>query len=182
MAVGFRKSLFGFNCEDVINYIEKSHKGFAEKETELTEKLETLSEELELSNDKYKKLSEEKKLISEKLNSFTEKYEEIERLSENIGKLYLVAQANAQAIIESSEKNAQLANKEVEKNLCTINEAHQSLDELRRSIAKTSDDFINEVDSLIASLDRTREEVAANVANGSDRKIAFDEIYKSLVK
>lgn len=182
MAVGFRKSLFGFNCGDVINYIEKSHKGFAEKETELNQKLEELSSELELSRENIQTLKAEKDAISEKLNGITEKYEEIERLSENIGKLYLVAQANARAIIESSEKNAQLANSEVEKNLCTISEAHKSLDELRRSIAKTSDDFINEVNSLIASLDRTREEVAANISAGNEKKLAFDEIYKSLVK
>ena len=84
MAVGFRRSLFGFNCGDVINYIEKSHKGFAEKETELNQKLEELSSELELSRENIQTLKAEKDAISEKLNGITEKYEEIERLSENI--------------------------------------------------------------------------------------------------
>ena len=34
MAVGFKKSLFGFNCADVIEYIEKTHKSFVQKEKE----------------------------------------------------------------------------------------------------------------------------------------------------
>ena len=38
--------------------------------------------------------------LEQKLNEFNAKYEEIERLSENIGKLYLVAQTNSQAIID----------------------------------------------------------------------------------
>ena len=109
MSAGFRKSLFGFNCEDVMEYIEKSQKSFVEREKDLSEQVEKLSADLELSNDNYRKLNEEKETISKKLEEFNEKYEEIGRLSENIGKLYLVAQANARAIMANSEKNAGLA-------------------------------------------------------------------------
>ena len=42
MAVGFRKSLFGFNCDDVMKYIEKTHKSFAQKEATLKEQAEDL--------------------------------------------------------------------------------------------------------------------------------------------
>ena len=93
MAVGFKKSLFGFNCDDVMKYIERSQKSFAEKEKDLTNQVEELSKSLDLSNENYRKLNDEKELIAKKLADFSEKYEEIERLSENIGKLYLVAQA-----------------------------------------------------------------------------------------
>ena len=182
MAVGFRKSLFGFNCDDVISYIEKSQKSFAEKEKELSEQADRLSKELDLSNENYTKLNAEKELIAEKLAEFNEKYEEIERLSDNIGKLYLVAQANAQAIMANSEKNAKLAAKEVEKNICTIDEAHDSLDELKKSIIKTSNDFVSEVDALLASLNDTREQISANVQSGINYKNQFDEVYKTLVK
>ena len=117
MSAGFRKSFFGFNCEDVMAYIEKSQKSFTEREKDLSEQVEKLSSELELSNDNYRKLNEEKETISKKLEEFNEKYEEIGRLSENIGKLYLVAQANARAIMANSEKNAGLAAAQVQKNL-----------------------------------------------------------------
>ena len=74
MSAGFRKSLFGFNCEDVMEYIEKSQKNFVEREKDLSEQVERLSAELDLSNDNYRKLNEEKETISKKLEEFNEKY------------------------------------------------------------------------------------------------------------
>lgn len=182
MAVGFKKSLFGFNCSDVLEYIERSQKSFAEKEKELSEQVDALSRDLDLSNENYRKLNSEKELIAKKLADFSEKYEEIERLSENIGKLYLVAQANAQAIMANSEKNARLANKEVEKNLSAINDAHESLDSLKKTIRQTSDEFLSEVEGLISSLDETRAAISANISADEDYKNQFDEVYRTLIK
>ena len=42
MSVGFRKSLLGFNCEDVMSYIEKSHQAFSKKEKDFNAKIEEL--------------------------------------------------------------------------------------------------------------------------------------------
>ena len=182
MAVGFKKSLFGFNCDDVMKYIEHSQKNFAEKEKELSNQVEELSRDLDLSNENYRKLNNEKEIIAKKLADFSEKYEEIERLSENIGKLYLVAQANAQAIMANSEKNADLANKEVEKNLSAINDAHESLDSLKKSIMQTSNEFLSEIDGLISSLNETRETISANIASDEEHKNQFDEVYRTLTK
>lgn len=182
MAVGFKKSLFGFNCDDVMQYIERSQKSFVEKEKELSEQVDALSRDLDLSNENYRKLNYEKEIIAKKLADFSEKYEEIERLSENIGKLYLVAQANAQAIMENSEKNARLANKEVEKNISAINDAHESLDSLKKSIMQTSNEFLSEIDGLISSLNETRETISANIASDEEHKNQFDEVYRTLTK
>ena len=182
MAVGFRKSLFGFNCDDVMKYIERSQKSFAEKEKDLTNQVEELSKSLGLSNENYRKLNEEKELIAKKLADFSEKYEEIERLSENIGKLYLVAQANAQAIMANSEENANLANSEVEKNLSAINDAHESLDSLRKSVIQTSNEFLCEIDGLISSLNETKETIAANIASDEEHKNQFNEVFRTLTK
>ena len=182
MAVGFRKSLFGFNCDDVMKYIERSQKSFAEKEKDLTNQVEELSKSLDLSNENYRKLNDEKELIAKKLADFSEKYEEIERLSENIGKLYLVAQANAQAIMANSEENANLANSEVEKNLSAINDAHESLDSLRKSVIQTSNEFLCEIDGLISSLNETKETIAANIASDEEHKNQFNEVFRTLKK
>ena len=182
MAVGFKKSLFGFNCDDVMQYIERSQKSFAEKEKDLANQVEELSKSLDLSNENYRKLNDEKELIVKKLADFSEKYEEIERLSENIGKLYLVAQANAQAIMANSEENANLANSEVEKNLSAINDAHESLDSLRKSVIQTSNEFLGEIDGLISSLNETKETIAANIASDEEHKNQFNEVFRTLTK
>lgn len=181
MAVGFKKSLFGFNCNDVIDYIERLQKKFKNKTEELSAKADELANELNLSKENYEKLMEEKNAISEKLDSFSQKAEEIERLSENIGKLYLVSQANAQAIMSSAQESSSLTNLEVEKNLSVIDEAHVSLNELRRNIQKTSDDFIKEVDVLLGSLNATREQITANIANSETALKDFEEVYQEIV-
>ncbi len=181
MSVGFKKSLFGFNCTDVIQYIENSHKAFIEKEKKLNIKVEELCGELELSKNEREKLALERNELSAKLSEFNAKYEEIERLSENIGKLYLVAQANARAIMENSQANAELTSAEVNRNLVTIDEAHESLKELRAEITKTSEDFVNEVDRLLSSLSSTREQIAANNETSEASKNDFEEVYKSIV-
>ena len=182
MTVGFRKSLFGFNTDDVINYIQKTHKTFAAQTEKLTEKADSLAKELQLSKDDYEKLMQEKSIVDQKLNAFNEKYEEIERLSENIGKLYLVAQANAQAIMANSKQNAEISALEVEKNLSSIDQAHESLNALRESIIKTSDDFIKEVNILLDSLEQTREKITSNDQQTKYAKENFDAVYESLVK
>lgn len=181
MSIGFRKSLLGFNCSDVIEYIEKTHKTFVNKEKELNLKVDELCEKLELSKAAEEKLTTERNELSAKLDEFNAKYEEIERLSENIGKLYLVAQANARAIMENSQSSAEIASAEVSRNLSTIDEAHESLRELRANITKTSEDFVNEVDKLISSLNTTREQIATNTETAITAKNEFEEIYESIV-
>ena len=156
-------------------------KEFKNKTEELSAKADELANELNLSKENYEKLMEEKNAISEKLDSFSQKAEEIERLSENIGKLYLVSQANAQAIMSSAQESSSLTNLEVEKNLSVIDEAHVSLNELRRNIQKTSDDFIKEVDVLLGSLNATREQITANIANSETALKDFEEVYQEIV-
>ena len=95
MSIGFKKSLLGFNCSDVINYIDKMHRAFSEKEKNFNSKIIGLEKEIDAVNLEREKLLAEKCELDRQLNEFNAKYEEIERLSENIGKLYLVAQENA---------------------------------------------------------------------------------------
>ena len=92
MSVGFRKSLFGFNSSDVLEYIEKAQRSFNSKETALNKKLDDLKEELERSNQISEALAKEKQELQFQLDEFNAKYEEIERISENIGKLCITAE------------------------------------------------------------------------------------------
>lgn len=181
MSVGFKKSIFGFNCSDVIEYIEKTHKSFMNKEKNLNSKIEELKNELSVAKEVQDKLEAEKQVLDQKLNEFNAKYEEIEKLSENIGKLYLVAQTNAQAIMKNSESSSEIISQEVNKNLYTIDNAHESLKELRMKITKTSNVFIAEVDKLITSLNNTREQIALNTEAEINAKNEFEVIYNSIV-
>ena len=182
MAIGFRKSLLGFNCNDVMDYIEKTHKNFVTKEKKLSQEIEELSKSIEKITAQNTKLEAEKQELDNQIKAFNAKYEEIERLSENIGKLYLVAQTNAQTIIENSKNSAEISNEEVNRNLYSIDEAHESLEMLRNNITKTSNDFVAEVDRLMNSLTDTRLKISENKENIEAAKREFNEIFESIVK
>ncbi len=182
MSVGFRKSLFGFNSDDVMEYIEKTHKEFSVKETELNEKAEELKGELNSIKRELNEVKLQKEISDRQLKEYTDKYDEIERLSKNIGKLYLVAQANAKAIIKNSEDNLSLSRKEVENNLSKIDEAHDSLEQLKEKILRTSTDFAVQVDSLMASLTNTRSQIEVNSDDSKQKSKEFDSVYAQITK
>ena len=165
-----------------MEYIEKTHRSFSKKQNALNEKADNLANELQLSKEQYENLMAEKAIVDEKLDAFIQKYDEIEKLSENIGKLYLVAQANAQAIMKNSESSLNISNAEVEKNLNSIDEAHASLDEIRANIVKTSEDFVSELDELIQSLVDTKSKITANNQEANETIDDFDKFYNSIVK
>lgn len=180
MAVGFRKSLLGFNCDDVMTYIEKSHKSFNAKETELNNKISALDNTLSVLNSQLAEITAAKEEVEAQLKQYTDKYDEIERLSQNIGKLYLVAQANSKAIIKDSTDSSELSRKEVERNLSSIDEAHESLDTLKADIMQTSTEFVNRVESLISSLNDTRGQITANTTRTAELKGEFEALYAEL--
>lgn len=180
MAIGFRKSLFGFNTNDVINYIENMHNTFRDKQNKLSNELDNVSKELSLSKESYEVLSKEKDEIASKLNEFEEKYAEIQRLSDVIGKLYLVAQANAKAIIERTTENSRITNEEIGKNISAIDEAQSSLASLKEQLNKTSDGFLSEIDSLLTSLDDIKSQVEENCAAAKRSEEEFAAVYESL--
>lgn len=156
MAVGFRKGLFGFNCDDVMEYIESTHKAFSEKEIVFKEQIEELQSSLNDTKKQLAILNDAKAAVERELKEYTDKYDEIERLSQNIGKLYLVAQANAQSALKASEENRTAIKGEVERNLASIDETHASLEELREKIVHTSAEFEAQVINLSNSLNNTR--------------------------
>ncbi len=182
MSVGFRKSLFGFNCDDVINYIEESHKKFNQKEKELNQKIDNLDNTIASVNSQLEDVKTAKQAVEVQLKEYTDKYDEIERLSQNIGKLYLVAQANAKSIMQNSTENRDIANREVEKNLHSIDSAHEQLVSLKAEIMQTSNDFIQQVDSLVTSLATARQQVTQKNADNRELAEQFENIFVDVNK
>lgn len=182
MTVGFRKSLFGFNTDDVLEYITKTHRSFSKKETEFNDKISSLEEEIKLSKENFETLAREKAALEIELASFRQKSLEIERISENIGKLYLVAQANAKAVMNSSIENAELVNEQTEKNVTVLSDAHLSLDSLREEIKQTTESFVNQMNELLASLESTKAQIAENQQKQVTAENEFAEVYTAITK
>lgn len=176
MSVGFRKSLFGFNCDDVISYIEESHKKFSAKENELNQKIDNLDNTIASVNAQLEDVKTAKAAVEAQLKEYTDKYDEIERLSQNIGKLYLVAQANAKSVMQNSAENRDIANREVEKNLHSIDNAHEQLATLKSEIMQTSNDFVTKVDALVTSLSTARSKITSNNNDNRDLAEQFENV------
>ena len=179
MSVGFRKSLFGYNQDDVIEYVKKLHNNFSLKEETFKKQLADLESKINGLNKDLEVLENEKKELNEKLSEYNTKKAEMDRLSENIGKLYLVSKANAKTIMANAEENSRIAGMEVEKNISAIEETHKALESLKQSINETSQNFTKEVESLMHSLEEAKEKFSAdNVKNdkASDEFTALLEV------
>ncbi len=182
MSVGFRKSLFGFNCDDVIAYIENTHRDFSAKETLLNKKIGDLDSTLVNVNAQLEEIKAAKAKVDAQLKEYTDKYDEIERLSQNIGKLYLVAQSNAKTIMQNSAESQEMSRKEIERNLGCIDEAHESLNSLKSEIMQTSADFVSKVEALVASLNITREQITNNDSQNKELSEKFESLYAEMQK
>ena len=182
MSIGFRKSLFGFNSNDVVEYINKTHKKFAQKEKHFLESIDKLNKSLDEAKAEQEAIRLEKIELDKKINEFNTKNEELEKLYINTQKLNDIALINSQKIIENSENTYKSALEEAEKNLYSIEEVHNSLLELRESILQTSKDFSDEVDKLIKNLNETKEKISINSQNAQTAKEEYEETYLSLVK
>lgn len=182
MSVGFRKSFFGFNCDDVIEYVQNTHKKFSDKENALNDKIAGLDKTIADINAQLEDIKEAKAAVEAQLKEYTDKYDEIERLSQNIGKLYLVAQANAKSIMQNSTENRDIANREVEKNLHSIDNAHEALTALKAEIMQTSNDFVTKVDTLVTSLATAREQVSQKNVDNRELTEQFETLFADINK
>lgn len=178
MSVGFRKSLFGFNCDDVSQYVQKTHKAYTEKEIELKEQIEDLNTKNEVLKEQLMAINAEKAELEGKLKEFTDKYDEIERLSKNIGKLYLVAKSNADTIMKEAQASAAIARREAQKNIDSIMSAHKSLGDVKGDIVNTSARFAKDIDALEKSL----YEAKGMIETHETAEIKSEEDYRELIK
>lgn len=182
MSIGFRKSLFGFNTDDVINYVKKLHASFNEKEASFKEQISALDEKIEALIQNEKQLESEKAELNAQLEEYNSKKAEMDRLGENIGKLYLVAQTNSKTIMSNAEENSKIANEEVTRNVSAIEETHLALDNLRKSITETSENFNKEVMALMQSLEATKEKISADTKTNTEANEQFAALLEAVSK
>ena len=182
MAIGFRKSLFGYNQDDVIEYVKKLHNNFKEKEQTFKADINALEDKINNLLENEVKLNAEKAELTSKLNEFTAKQAEMERLSENIGKLYLVANTNAKTIMSNAEESSKLAESEINKNVSAIEETHVALNSLRDSINETAKNFNDEISALIESLENTKGKISNSTLENENASNEFAALLETVSK
>ena len=104
----------------------------------------------------------------------------MERLSENIGKLYLVSQTNAKTIMSNAEENSKITDEQISRNVSAIEETHIALDNLRKNIIETSENFSREVSALMQSLEATKEKISTDAKKNLEANEKFNLLLEAI--
>lgn len=180
MALGFRKSLFGFNQEDVTEYISRQAIKNSEIQTELNAKIKNNEEQISSLKEVLDIANEENSNMTKQLEFYREKYEEVKTLSDNIGKLYLVAQTNAKAIMTAANEAKTATDSEIQQNIAAIDAANDALNSVKLKINDLCDNFTNDVEKLNETLKNTKSIIENSTTEQVKQADNFEKVYKSL--
>lgn len=164
MGIGFRKSFLGFNCDDVLKYIENTHKEYSSKEKALNAKYDELMKEKTELSAQLEELMGDYNNILNQLRTYKEKEADIERLSEDIGKLYLVSKTSAKSIVANATESSKITFEQINKNLDAIDSAQTIFGDVKAKAYNAAQDFSDKIAELTADLDAAM----SKIKNSSD--------------
>lgn len=148
MSAIFRNSLFGFNKEDVLKYIESTTAQH--------------SKELHTAQNEIAKIKNELKNAQTEVAAWRAKEQELEQLSIAIGKLYLIAKSNSEKMIQDARENLELSKAESQKNMQSIEAVQAQLQELYAQLYASGSAFGEELNRLNISLADTKQILTHN--------------------
>lgn len=170
---GFRSSFLGFNKDDVMNYIKVS------KEAN-NQKVNALNEQIDNANKKIEDLNAQNEQLKVKIAEFTAKQDEIEKLSQSIAKMHIIATANAKTVMQKSAENLEISKEQVDNNLKCADEAAAALADIRSKLAECCGDFCEKVDSLTYSLDEVKSSIDENTKTSQEKINSFIETFNKI--
>ena len=187
MAIEFRNGLFGFNKNDVLNYVHKKDTEFKELSSKFSSEKKKLNEELDALREEHNNalavigsLTAEKDALKAKVEEYDRKSREIDDLSTKIGKLYLVSKSSAKNIVTRAEQNSDMVTNETDKSLENLEITQASLKEIAEDILNASQNFVDKLDALQESLTETKIKVNENKAASNVISDEFAELYAKL--
>ncbi len=181
MSKKFRNSLFGFNRDDVMMYVLESKEkdeNNKNKIAELSGKLESLTDDFNELTSLYEQTVAVLKEAEAQLDSFKQREEALTALSESIGRLYLVAEANAKAIIQSANDNAEKSQLVVNKSVEIAENAESDLAEISETLNTKTSEYTSVLSRLQSQLAETKRIIEENNSEIKDRKAELAEIAK----
>ena len=187
MAIEFRTGFLGFNKDDVLNYVHLKDRELKALSTELNTRIKELEAKLEQLKEEHlsdvstiEKLSKENLELNIKAAEYDQKTAEIDAMSANIGKLYLVSRSTAKSIVSDAEENSRIVSMQTDKSIENIENAQASLKELAEEILSASQGFV----SRIGQFNRTLEDAKTTVDKNKDHSAMvsdeFAELYAKL--
>ena len=168
---GFRRSFLGFNKEDVLNYIASEDKKNASIVKSLNGEVKELTQRTINLNNEIDKLNIQ-------LQKYKDKEDEINRLAESIGALYIIAKNNAEIILDNASKSKEAATAEIEKNLEILNAAQENYVNIKSEILNITSNFSNNLDSALHTIKTTEEVIKDNLKEAETAEKVLKETLK----
>lgn len=156
MKFEFRTGLFGFQKNDVMEYIQRSTQEFSAKEQDLKRQITNLTEYQANTQAENENLKEQLAKLQAEVDDFRAREEEIEKTSISIGTMYLVAKQNADEMIKSAENYAAEVNAYASRQLEVANKANEELEQLRFGVGESADRFSAELSAMAESLTESK--------------------------
>lgn len=187
MAVEFRTGFLGFNKDDVLSYVHKKDLELKTLSKELNEKIEQLNKQLKTLEQEHKDalitvaaISSENDVLKARAAEVENQALELENLGSKIGKLYLMSKATAKTMVENAEENLAISDKQAEENIRSIELTQESLKEIVAKVLASSEEFVNNLDSLNHSLEGAKEQISDNKEVSVNVSEEFAELYSKL--
>lgn len=167
--IGFRREVLGFNREDVIEYIRSAQTESTKRENELVTTVDKLNArnaelidelreipklraQLELSEATVRKLSEQ-------VETLNEKRRELQSMSKDIAKMYLVARSNADALRESAKQTRERTAYETETAMHSLEQMHEQLLKIDSAVGAAAEQFTVKMKQIFNSFEATKKAV-----------------------
>ena len=187
MSIEFRNSFLGFNKDDVLSYVHLKDCELKNLSNNLNARIDELQKQLEDLKAEHLSalntvgaLTRENTGLKEKVDEYDKKATELETMSANIGKLYLVSKATAKSIVDKSEENSAIVAQQTEKQLKNIDDTQASLKNIAENILSASKNFVSRLDELQFALHEAKGKVNDNTSESTKVSEEFAELYAKL--
>ncbi len=187
MAIEFRTGFLGFNKDDVLNYVHLKDRELKDlsaslnaRVAELEARLERLKEEHLSDISTIEKLSRENAELNIKAAEYDRKTAEIDAMSANIGKLYLVSKSTAKTIVADAEASSRIVTAQTDKSIENIENAQASLKDLAEEILSASQGFVSRIGEFNRTLEDAKSKVDENKSSSKAVSEEFAELYAKL--
>lgn len=174
MHKGFRKSLFGFNTNDVLAYIAATDKVAKDKIDALTKQIDNLNKEIDALNARNENLSK----IAEEYDS---KKEQIKLMSDNIARIYVTAKTTSKILIDNANESRILIEEANKERLETLSDAQNSMEQVKSKLNTTANIYAKEITALCENLESIKSKIDENEKENETANIEFKKLVNQTV-
>ena len=171
MGVGFRTGLFGYNKQEVNEYLgqqsQKYKKVLSEKDEQLSaqaQELEDLRQALEESNRQLEELKSQLTFLNGQLEHYRGREDEIEKMSIGIGTMYLASRQSATEILQRAEQCSAAVAEQTKKQLDAAAQTEDVLTSIRENVLTAAEDFSRQIEEYSTQLSEAAAGIEAGLA------------------